>query len=342
MIDTPAGSPGSPAGPVEGSSGQNDEGGWTGCLPGGPGGPPGRPVAPTPVPTTSPAPRGAQNGPQSLRLDYVSRPWQASGRLPDRADGEKGHITRAQLDHLARVLADVPYLMADLEVAASRQDQFPNRPTPAGDGSESPLPYRTGAADTSHDLALAVSGVAALVWHRSTSGQPVPFRSATEAAGWLRSSLRILAQDPDAEQLAYRIADVHDRALNGPIERPPDWRYLGPCRNCGADLEAESGSEMIECDCGYRAAIQDVIDSALASTEDMLFTETQLVGALELDGKIITRYQIQGWHRRGRLAGHEHKRWAPKACKIVSVRTYRLGDVRKLVAEMEDRRRYVD
>lgn len=300
---------------------------------------PGR-ADPTPVPTTGPralsAPRGAQE------LDYLSRPWQASGPLPARAEGESGHITRAQIDHLGRVLADVPYLMADLDIAAGRQDRFPNRPTPAGDGSESPLPYRTGAADAARSLTMAVTGVAALTWHRSTSGQPTPFRSATEAAQWLRSSLRILAQDPDAEQFAYRICDAHDQALNGPIERPPDWRYLGPCPECGIDLEVEAGAEVIECECGFRAETQDVIDRALASTEDMLFTETQLVGALELDGKIITRYQIQGWHRRGRLAGHEHKRWAPKACKIVSVRTYRLGDVRKLVAEMEDRRRYVD
>lgn len=286
------------------------------------------------------SPRTPQNATEHvLDLDYRSRPWAAAGSLPDRPEGEEEHLGREQARHLARVLDDLPYLIADLEVAATKQDRFPHRPVPEGDGTESPLPYRVGAADAAQELALAVLTVAQIVWHRASGGQASPFRNAREAAWWLRSSLRVMAQDPDAEAYAYRICAAHDQAMGGPIERPPDWRYLGDCPNCGVDLQAESTAEIVECDCGWRKDIQDVINDALAATEDMLFTETQLVGALELDGKIITRYQIQGWHRRGRLAGHEHKRWAPNARKIISVRTYRLGDVRALVSALEDKRR---
>lgn len=278
----------------------------------------------------------AQIGGERVEMDYVSRPWQAEGRLPARAADEEGFIGEDQLEHLARVLDDVPYLMADLEVATTRQDRFPARPTPSGDGSESPLPFREAPADTSRALSLAVWGVTSVLWRRAT-GQPVPFRDVREAAAWLRSSLVLLSRDPDAESYARRIADLHDQALTGPIERPPDWHYLGPCPECGRDLRAEAGDEVVECGCGYRATVQAVIERVLAETDDMLFTEGQLVGALELDGKIVTRYQIEGWHRRGRLEGHEQKRWAPRARKIITVRCYRLGDVRSLLADRADK-----
>lgn len=278
-----------------------------------------------------------------MRLDYLSRPWQAFGGIPDAPDQEREHIARDQLNYLDRCLADVPYLAADLEIAATKQDRFPSRPTPITDGTESPLPYREGAARAADRLWLAVLSVATMIWHHGTHGQPAPFRSSRDAAAWLRTNLPALARDPDAEQYARRIADAHDQALAGPVERPPDWTYLGPCPACNEDLEALSGQDRVTCDCGWTEDVRTVIAQALEAAQDMLFTDTQLVGALELDGKIVSRDQIKGWHRRGRLQAHDVKRWAPRAGsgatpKIVTVRTFRLSEVRELVARMEARR----
>lgn len=272
-----------------------------------------------------------------LSIDYQSRPWRAIGGIPEHTDrGE--YVSRDQLSYTARCLEDVPYLAADLEITASRQDRFPSRPTVNGDGSESPLPYREGALRAAERLAFVVTSVAALVWHRATAGQPTPRWTGYEAAGWLLASLDQLAHDPDAEQLARRICEAHDRCLEGPIEHPPEWRYLGRCPSCGDDLEAQRGQPKVQCPCGWTADTQAVIDRALEAAQDMLLTDTQLVGALELDGRAVTRDQIKGWHARGRLAGHEQQRWAPRAGRIVTVRTYRLSEVRNLVSQLEARR----
>lgn len=272
-----------------------------------------------------------------ILLDYDSKPWAAVGGMPDRAD-DRDHIGDDQLDYLGRCLADVPYLAIDLEIAATRQDRFPSRPTITGDGSESPLPYRVGAVKASERLWIAVYSVASVVWHRATHGAAFPFGSANQAARWLQDQLRVLAQDPDAESLARRITDAHDHALDGPVERPPEWRYLGACPQCAGDLEAAPSAARVACECGWSDEVGAVIMRALEAAEDMLLTDTQLVGALELDGKVVTRNKINYWARSGRLTAHEHKRWAPaghgRAAKIITVRTYRLGEVRALVERL--------
>lgn len=296
------------------------------------------PNRPAPVPVPGPADPGPAMG--RVALDYVSRPWAALGGLPAPQESSTDEIDPDRLGYLHRCLTDVPWLAADLEITATRQDRFPARPVPVTDGSESVMPFRAGAYRANSRLALAVIAVASVVWHRATHGQATPFRTARDAAAWLTANLRILAQDTAADEFAIRICDAHDAAITGPIEHPPTWHYLGPCEACGADLQSESGSASVQCDCGWSGDTRAVIDAALDAAADMLFTDTQLVGALELDGKVVSRNQINGWQRRGRLTVHEHKRWTTghRAAKIITVRTYRLSEVRGLVAELEGKR----
>lgn len=274
-----------------------------------------------------------------VSLEYPSMPWAALGGMPDKPDGDDRFITTDQLDYLLGCLRDLPHLVADLELAETKQDRFPTRPTPNADQAEN-LPFRPGVVAARQQLTRAVWSVAGLVWHRATAGQPNPFRTVHDAASWLAGQPKLIAQEPDAEQYAHRIADAHDRILarNGPIDRPPEQRYLGICQRCRtADLYVERGAEYVECACGWTSQVDTLLRDALRVSDDRLFTDTELVGALQLGGTLITRDQINGWARRGRLTVHEQRRW--RGDRIVTVRVFRLGDVRRIALEQEQQRK---
>lgn len=271
-------------------------------------------------------------------LSYNSQPWQQTDSIPpERAENSDKYLDGEQLKWLDRTLGDLPALLDDLEVAVTKQVRFAPAPTPAGDGSESPVPFSDPASGARHRVEYAVCGVAGLLWH-SLTGQAAPFRSVRAAGLWLQSNLGKMALDPNGEEMLHRIGDAVRRAYQI-IDRPPSWQYLGRCPTCRADLHAQRGENTVTCNhCGWSAPVGQVVQEALDNAEDQLLTDGELVGAVSLGGEeTVTRRQIQYWREKGRLEVHVSARWRDTTGRLEQVQVSRLGDVIELAKEKSEK-----
>lgn len=276
----------------------------------------------------------------SRQLDYQSVPWKATGGYPDRAEDDTDtFITVEQLAYLLGCLADIPHLIADLQIAELKQDRFPARRTPTTDGEESPLSFRPGALRARERLTGAVWATAAMIWHRATHGQASPFRGIHDAAGWLADQPKLITQEPDAETIGRRIAVQHDRLIadHGPLDIPDGWRYLGICPGCKRiDLYAHRDDTVIICSCGWAAPIHSLVRRIVTAADDMLFTDTEITRMFAINGDPVTRDQVNGWARRGRITVHLERKWWNG--QIQEVRMFRFSEVRALVEDITARK----
>lgn len=270
-----------------------------------------------------------------IELDYQAGSYRAPGQLPKRPTDETRYLSNDQIQHLTDILADIPALLEDLEIATTKNVRFPTR-TIQGDGTEAAIMFNTSASYAAKQLRTVTVGAAIHLWNRLVpAGIRHRLDNPTLAAEWLTGSLDRLALQPDAEQTARDITRAHNRAIRV-IEHPQETRYLGECPKCHNDLEADEEATHIECPCGWAAPIDDVLAEALKLGDDLLFTDTELVGAIQVDGRNLTRDRINGWVRRRRLEPRTKVSWWHG--KLQVVRAYRLGDVRQLILELERRK----
>lgn len=309
---------------------------------------------------------------QAFELDYQTVRWADTlDRWPTRPDDENRYLSTEQIDRIANVLRDLPQLLEDLEIAITKDVRFPPRKirprladeplpgpfSPADQKSASeagviinrPPVFNASASQARSQIGKAVTVAAIHVWNRLAPGVRHKLADPLDAAEWLHGQLDQLALDPEAEKIGRRIVS---RVRHGHhvIDHPREIRYLGICPKCGADLEVEHGDDTIVCQqivdttgddvvvCGWFGAVDVIIADAIKASRDALFTDSELVGVFELDGRQVTRNQINSWSRSGRLAPHEQKRWNKHSSKIESRRTYRLSDVQALVDELERKR----
>lgn len=274
----------------------------------------------------------------AIQLDYTSRPWTWGG-WPTRDQSVQSRnefITADQLEYLIGCLGDIPFLIDDLEIAELKQDRFLNPPVGA-DPEESTIPFRTAPATISRQLATTILSAADLVWHKAAHGQPSPFRNAVDAAEFLADNPRLIAREPEAESIGAHIARTHDSLIAdySVLDRPA-WEYLGLCPDCQqSDLWARPDQTWVGCECGWTGDTSRLKDQLLDAAKDRLFTDTELTRLLWCDGRPVTRDQINGWARRGRLAVYNSAQWCDGHLR--SVRKFRYSEAYALVADAERR-----
>lgn len=250
--------------------------------------------------------------------------------------GDNRQLCTGCTDQLRMLLLDVPSLVAQLEVAVSRQVSFVDRGskvlrTPGHPwhevlderppGTVLPerfhvVPYGSRPAHARRRLVNSLDDDAAFVeegW-LGTFVDDRPADPVALAAGWLRGlGTRLL--DPDFPRRAYRFsaAVVHAREV---IERPPDDRFIGPCPKCRADVVApmlgagatlaEREAQTVQCPCGEPIRVAARLRQILSEAEDRFMTAAELVGAIsDWGGDPVTRNQINWWVKSGRLMRHE-------------------------------------
>jgi hypothetical protein len=125
---------------------------------------------------------------------------------------------------LTTCLAEVPDLLAELEVTATRQAVGGPRST-AGRSAETPLPYGDRASDAAKQLTDTLT-----LWARVIT--PGTYTALT-AATHLRTHIHDLARHPMAEKAYDQITRARAHAYDV-IDRRPD---LVPAGQCGADLD---------------------------------------------------------------------------------------------------------
>lgn len=288
--------------------------------------------------------------PSDAALDAyrLGQPWRLQAehlpiRCEDSHDRHDRHLCAGCEADLRAVLQDVPALALDLQVALTRQTSFVQhglhrRRDEEGEdegepveGSTGPLPWDEAAAKALHHLATALRA----------GGHVEPLTTSwVDLADQALGQLPNLLLDPQVGAWAERLsrAVLHGYRV---VDRPPDVWYFGPCPKCGEDIYDERTVTDVSCvACTYSAPLADHQLACLDAGDDRLLTVSELVGAITAAGEAVTRDQINGWIRREGLAREPENRvvWRKGRLSQESVWVYRLGDVRRLAREAEERR----
>lgn len=267
------------------------------------------------------------------------REWLAAEvTVPLVCDGE-GHgrsedvwLCKGCAEALVRLLADVPPLLHDLELALTRQTEFTEHGSTGQGGDveegDTPLPFDPRASRALERLAIALDAPTARVGD-----------VAATARRMLAWSPRMLTE-PRVVPLLTALAEATVEA-HAAIDRPAEPWYYGPCPRCKTDIYDERAVAVVTCTvCEYEAKADDHQRACLDAGDARMLTVSELVGAITRAGEAVTRDQINGWIRREGLAREKQARayWRNGVLVSNTVYVYRLGDVRRLAQRADLRR----
>lgn len=222
-------------------------------------------------------------------------------------------------DDLGRALGDVPWLVEQLEITATKAKGVDYRGVGGGKGAkkpaERPLPVHWGASEaTTHLRALLVSWCLFCHDEHVTSSDTrlgLPADDLTAMSRWLLWRVDGLARHelgPDAlDELASAVA--HCERV---IDRHADRQYLGTCDGCQlGDLWAKPGSQWATCDhCEIATAADEVRAKVIRGLSDSCQTAAEIARLSTYLGLRKDREKVRNlvnqWHKRGRIerAGH--------------------------------------
>jgi hypothetical protein len=238
---------------------------------------------------------------------------------------------------LALVLADIPQLLDDLDIAIAGETRFVEH-----GASETRNPDRTGGG---HPAIAAQNRITATL-HELTDW--FDNHGPAHLARALAAHLEQVQHEPRMPNLARNLSSAASRA-HKVIDAPADLMFYGPCPSCGRDLvqeriHHEDTETPVACrypSCEYAQPLDTHQKNLLEAGQDRWLTVGELVSAITSGGEVVTRAQINGWIERGGLA--REKRVRPRYLNgeltTTEVWTYRLGDVRDRAARGDQRRK---
>jgi len=226
---------------------------------------------------------------------------------------------------IARALADVRWLTAELEVTLAKQH------TRAGGGSEpeddatpavlhiGPLGYDPRASDAAHALRTALAGWVRVLQEGWTAPHGPACRSCTHPscvlvtgprdtpasmAAWLSARLPALVRHPAAVE-AHGDLTGAVWAAERVVDRPPGYVYAGPCDQCGYGLYAKPGAEWVSCrthGCKMPPAkVSTRREWMIAQCEDLLGSSSYVAMVCTGLGVQISESTVRMWVNRRKL-----------------------------------------
>lgn len=250
------------------------------------------------------------------------------------------HLERAHAHYLAGEVVsavppgDRPGLLAELDVTISRQHRLGGGGVPTAGGSEPPMLFHEAASRLASVARNTVS-----TWARDHAERhpnlTMPGTHAA-AAGWLALFPALLAEHPAAGEMHRDIVSLV-RRIRSVIDRPPQRRFLGQCSAritedelCPVDVYAGPQDSVVQCPkCGAVHDVRDRQDRMLAVVDEQLATATEASRALSALDVECTAAMIRRYAHRGKLDPHP-----PHPLDLRKHPRYRIGDIRKLLAEV--------
>lgn len=203
--------------------------------------------------------------------------------------------------------------------------------------------------------------VAQLDKHTATPPTAIRDLKPAHAAWWLAYNTHDIAKMPNAG-MCFRDIDRHIKTIEHVINRPPPTRFCGPCPNmlqpidcscskthphpCQTELRAPVDDTMVSCPHCHSLHNTDQLQNMLwRRLADRLVTYPQLVEICRRTAQPVpVRSTLYKWvtQRRLRVRGYVRAgvrgRIAPTKHSDTDQPVYRLGDVRKLMAEKPRRK----
>lgn len=263
--------------------------------------------------------------------------------------GDSAYYCDDCLDMLARVLGDLPGLLRELEVTATRQARLGDT---SGPRSRKVEVYWQHSASSVADEADATSADALrrvpfhfwasdllasarnqiVTWARiadEESDRPLPSAAAADEHGlcqYLIERLGWFRMRQESVELNDEFTWLRAKALRY-IDRSAALLFAGSCDYCkdedgkkNQNLYARIGAVTITCSpCGTVYDVADRREQMLAEAEDMLFSATVMATAVVSFGERVTPHRIHVWADRGRIMA--------RGLDVNGHPTYRVGDV---------------
>jgi hypothetical protein len=247
---------------------------------------------------------------------------------------EQGLLDNACTTRLERELGDVASIVAELDIAISKQARIGNASGPGGLARER-SPINVGAMLVADDLQNTLT-----TWARDVLPNMGPYamgpyslpNPSTFAARLLLAHIDAIRRHPAVVELVDEITDAIAQARRV-VDRPADRAYLGQCLvetpdeegnpvTCYEEIWARPSASTVTCKvCGIEHPVRERRAWLLTKAEDYLFTVKDASEMLGEVGHItVTQASIRGYIHRGKI-GYK------------SGKTIRLGDLLAVVVE---------
>jgi hypothetical protein len=251
-----------------------------------------------------------------------------------------GLLCASETDRLERDLGDVAAIVAELDIALSKQARIGNASGPGGLARER-SPINVGVMQVADDLQNTLTTWARDVLHRDgeaparwTSGWGGPSQ---DAARTLLFNIAAIRRHPAVEELVDEITDAIGQARRV-VDRPADRQYLGTCMSempddkgrmvtCLEEMWARPGASEVQCKvCTTEYSVAKRRAWMLQRAEDVLCTVREASSYMGEVGHItVTEASIRGYIHRGKI-GYR------------SGNLIRLGDLLAVVVDDGERR----
>jgi hypothetical protein len=237
---------------------------------------------------------------------------------------------------LVRALADVPWLVQELDIVLSRQTSKVG----GGRSAETPLPYGERASDATDPLRNALVGWVQDLGEReppqrfgpacAACGHPscallAPLHDTIPSmAAWLHARSYWLLRHPAVVEIYAEITGAVYGARRA-IDRPPGYVYAGPCNACDIALYAKPGARDVRCrECRAVYDVEGRREWMRRECEHLLGSSSWVAMVCTGLGVPVAESTVRMWVKRGKLQPRDHAAtFTGKARRPL----YRVGDV---------------
>jgi hypothetical protein len=232
------------------------------------------------------------------------------------APQDQGLLCHACTTRLERDLGDVPAIVAELDIALSKQARIGNASGPGGLARE-----RTPLNWSSSDPRWVLGNVL-VTWARDVSGETwlpteaeamVRGGATNSAARLLLSEVIAIRRHPAVVELVDQVSDAIALARRT-VDRPADRQYLGTCLmenpddegrmvTCLEEIWARPGASEVQCKvCASEHPVAERRAWLLQKAEDVLCTVREASSYMGEVGHItVTQSAIRGYIHRGKI-----------------------------------------
>lgn len=241
---------------------------------------------------------------------------------------DHAYVCEDCLTQLSQALAEIPWLLDELENTRTRTRGIDYRALGGAKSSEPPLPIHPKAAEhvaELHNILVAWVKFCAEdgITHQSTT-VALPRDNSMSMSRWLMWRVDGLGFVELGSDCVNEIVG-NVRAGKRIIDRPAESWFAGPCDQCEEDLYAKAQTGAVQCrNCEKTYDIAERREWLLAEAEDRLANATEIARAVSWLGSLpLTPDRVWKWAERGRIVAHGHDGRSP---------LYRIGDAINLLA----------